>query len=88
MKIPLFSLDVKNISKQFKGPLFLVLSYIKWILYGTRYTGNYLKEKSSFTNPISSRNPYFTGFKKDYELNNDEQYFIINELETYEIILE
>ena len=44
---------------------------------------NFLSNNNSYT---CATNPYsFSGFEKDYELNNYEQYFTVEELEVFQI---
>ena len=46
---------------------------------------NCLSNKSSYTCSKSNADNSFLGFEKDYELNNNEQYFQVKELETFQI---
>ena len=46
---------------------------------------NCLSNKSSCTCSKSNADTSFLGFEKDYELNNNEQYFQVKELETFQI---
>lgn len=47
---------------------------------------NYLSNNNSYTCAKSDADTSFTGFIKDYELNSDEQYFQVKELETFQIV--
>ena len=42
-----------------------------------------LSNNNSYTNTKSSVDNSFTGFESDYELNNNEKYFQVKEIETY-----
>ena len=44
---------------------------------------NFLSNNDSFTCATNPRS--FSGFEKDYELNNYEQYFTVEELEVFQI---
>ena len=46
---------------------------------------NCLSNKSSYTCSKSYADYSFLGFEKDYELNNNEQYFQVKEMETFQI---
>ena len=46
---------------------------------------NFLTNNSSYTNPKSYTEYNFLGFSSDYELNNNEQYFTVKEMETFQI---
>ena len=48
--------------------------------------GNYLSNNKSYTCTKSDADASFTGFIKDYELNNNEKYFQVKELETFQIV--
>ena len=47
---------------------------------------NYLSNNKSHTCAKSDADISFTGFIKDYELNNNEKYFQVKELETFQIV--
>ena len=47
---------------------------------------NYLSNNKSYTCTKSNADASFTGFIKDFELNNNEQYFQVKELETFQIV--
>ena len=47
---------------------------------------NYLSNNKSYTCTKSNADDSFTGFIKDFELNNNEQYFQVKELETFQIV--
>ena len=51
---------------------------------GAIYIPHYILEDQSFVNKITKSD--FNGMKIDYELNNGEQYFYIQELEVYQIL--
>ena len=44
---------------------------------------NCLSNNKSYTCSKSDANNSYTGFEKDYELNNNEQYFQVKEMETF-----
>jgi hypothetical protein len=44
---------------------------------------NFLSNNYSYTSKTTARS--FSGFEKDYELNNYEQYFTVEELEVFQI---
>ena len=46
---------------------------------------NCLSNKSSWTNSYSRVNNSYLGFERDYELNNNQQYFTVSEMETFQI---
>jgi hypothetical protein len=46
---------------------------------------NCLSNKSSWTNSNSGVNNSYLGFERDYELNNNQQYFTVSEMETFQI---
>ena len=46
---------------------------------------NCLSNQSSWTNSYSDVNNSYLGFERDYELNNNQQYFTVSEMETFQI---
>ena len=46
---------------------------------------NCLSNNKSYTCSKSNADNSYTGFEKDYELNNNEQYFQVKEMETFRI---
>ena len=48
-----------------------------------RIVENCLSNNNSFTCSKSNADNSYTGFEKDYELNNNEQYFLVKEMETF-----
>lgn len=47
---------------------------------------NYLSNNRSYTCTKGGADASFIGFVKDYELNNNEEYFQVKELETFQIV--
>ena len=86
-----FSLDLRKIYRANKSNVQIYCGSC----YGFRGGGSFtlriykdcLKRKSSYTQTIDWCNQSFTGFEKDYELTNGEEYFLIREIEAYQIIL-
>ena len=48
-----------------------------------RIVKNCLSNNESYTCVKSNADYSYTGFEKDYELNNNEQYFQVKEMETF-----
>ena len=48
-----------------------------------RIVENCLSNNESHTCSKSNADESYTGFEKDYELNNNEQYFQVKEMETF-----
>ena len=46
---------------------------------------NFLSNSKSFINTASNSNKNYSGFEKDYELNNNKGYFQVVEMETFQI---
>ena len=46
---------------------------------------NFLSNSKSFINTASNSNSNYSGFEKDYELNNNKGYFQVVEMETFQI---
>ena len=47
------------------------------------FKDNCLSNNESYTFSKSDADKSYTGFEKDYELNNNEQYFQVKEMETF-----
>ena len=60
------------------GPTFNACIYLKKD-FSNNENGNYDKNKA---------NEYFSGFNRDYELNDGEQYFSLAEIEVFQVLLE
>ena len=50
-----------------------------------RISINCLSNQSSWTSSYSSANNSYLGFERNYELNNNQQYFTVSEMETFQI---
>ena len=87
-KVFIYSLNLKKIynSKERVYTNNDVSNYLIDLHYQPiRICDNCLSNKSSCTCSKSSADNSFLGFEKDYELNNNEQYFQVKELETFQI---
>jgi hypothetical protein len=86
-----FSLDLKRIYKSKPGTYSLndynINNGTLLDLYNQpiRIYVNCLTNNKSYTNSKSSNNNSFLGFERDYEINNNQQYFTVAELETFQI---
>ena len=63
---------------------FFIRELIKNIII---WTGENFLSQNGNTCEKSSASNYFEGFSKDYEINNGELYFTINEFEAFQIIM-
>ena len=88
----IFSLDLKKIYNSNKKGLYnlndiksdngtLLNLYYQPILINI----NCLSNNKSYTSTSSEANNSYSNFEKDYELNNNEKYFIVAEMETFQI---
>ena len=86
-----FSLDLKRIYKSKPGTYSLndysINSGTLLDLYNQpiRIYVNCLTNNKSYTNSKSANNGAYLGFERDYEINNNQQYFTVAELETFQI---
>ena len=87
----IFSLDLKRIYKNKPGTYSLNDYDINqgYLLDLTsqpiRIYINCLTNNKSYTNTKSSMNTTYLGFERDYEINNNQQYFQVAEIETFQI---
>ena len=87
-KVFIYSLNLKKIYNSKEGAYTNndVSNYLIDLYYQPiRICDNCLSNKSSYTCSKSCADYSFLGFEKDYELNNNEQYFQVKELETFQI---
>ena len=52
------------------------------------YSNNNFNENSNFTNNKNNCNNYYSGFERDYELTNGDQFFSIKEIEVFKVLFE
>ena len=80
-----FSIDRKKIYNNIKGQCSINIGRDIIDLYDQpiRVFENFLSSDKSYTCKTTLRS--FSGFTKDYELNNCEQYFSVEELEVFQI---
>ena len=87
-KVFIYSLNLKKIYNSKEGAYTNndVSNYLIDLHYQPiRICDNCLSNKSSYTCSKSNADNSFLGFEKDYELNNNEQYFQVKEMETFQI---
>ena len=84
----IFRLDLRKIYNGRKG-VNKLNDYKKYVLnlyYNPIYMeNNFLTNNCSYTCSKSGADNRFLGFSSDYELNNNEQYFTVKEMETFQI---
>ena len=84
----IFRLDLRKIYNGKKGENKLndYKQYVLYLYYNPIYMeNNFLTNNSSYTCSKSYADHSFLGFSSDYELNNNEQYFTVKEMETFQI---
>ena len=84
-----FSFDYKKIYNHIKGTDAILHCKTSGptFYYCFNSNGNF-NENSNYTSKLSSVNTHFSGFSKDYELNNGEQNFTIKEIEVFKVLFE
>ena len=55
------------------------------INYQPIFATNCLSNNKSYTASSSSANISYSNYEKDYEMNNNQQYFTVAEMETFQI---
>ena len=87
----IFSLDLKKIYNSKKGQ-YVLNDYTanKGTILDLYYQpisicNNCLSNNNSYTNTQSNVSNRFSGFERDYELNNNQKNFTVTEMETYQI---
>ena len=83
----LFSLDYMKIYNAVKGKDKYYFSDLGPWFEGIKIPSNMFKDKS-YVNNKEGGNEYYSGFSSDFELNGGEQYFIPQEIEIFQIILQ
>ena len=82
----IYSLNLKKIYNAKEGAFsFNDCDFINLYYQPIYIIENCLTNNKSYTCSKSNANNSFYGFEKDYELNNGEQYFTIQEIETFQI---
>ena len=86
----IFSLDLKKIYRAKKNSSHIYTGSGYGFRGGGSFTLRITNESSEkrkgYTQTSQWCNHSFTGFVKDYEINNGEEYFLIKEIESYQII--
>ena len=52
------------------------------------YLGKDFSNNQNYTWDKNNANQYFSGFNRDYELNDGERYFSLAEIEVFQVLLE